>query len=107
MIEQHLFGPGPWPLDYHTAGAVHQQQIDWGLIKHFEFGFRPTLLGFELDVWDWDMFVGLHEPEGIPELLAYGGYITEQEADSMMSRHWDDGEKLEDSCLRSAPFVSS
>jgi hypothetical protein len=96
MVEQHLFGPGPWPMDKHTNEVVHQRLLDWGLIKHAEFGFRPTLLGFELDVCDWTMFVGHHEPSEIPEHFSYGGYITEREADAIMSRYWDDDEKLED-----------
>ena len=105
MIEERLFGAKPWPID--NNGAVHQQLLDWGLIKMQGDYIHKTELGVELDVGAWALFVGQHEAEGIPEILAYGGSITKQEADDLMSRHWDDGE-LEDLLPpSSAPPVSA
>jgi hypothetical protein len=95
MIEEHLFGPKPWPIDNNHA--VGQRLVDWGLIEmRGDRICRTTKLGLELNVDAWTMFTGHHEPAEIPHYLSDRGLITEQEADDIMSRHWDDGERLED-----------
>jgi hypothetical protein len=95
MLEERLFGPKPWPIDDNHA--VHQQLVDWGLIKMQGDNIHYTRLGLELDVRAWTMFVGHHEPSEIPHHLSDRGLITEQEADDIIFNRWEDGdEKLED-----------
>ena len=90
-----LFGPKQWPIK--DSYAVHQQLLDWGLIKTGEFGFQTSELGMELGVEEWTDFVGHHELSEIPHRLAEVGLLTQEQADDIIFNRWEDGgEKLED-----------
>ena len=96
MTEERLFGDKPWPIDNNAA--VHQQMLDWGLVKKIDDtgSYTTTALGRELSVDYWTAFMGHHELSEIPDILAEMRMITRDEADHIIFDRWErDGEKVE------------
>ena len=82
MVVDRLFGPQPWLADPKILGTIKHKLIEMGLLEALclESGWcRPTLLGNELDIDLFEVFLGTWSKREVPGILQQYGFISRSE----------------------------
>jgi hypothetical protein len=89
MVVTRLFGRQPWLADRETSSAVNRKLIQMGLVELVcvePETWGTSLLGKELDVELFLVFMGLFDASHIPIILELYGLIDESESDVICAR---------------------
>ena len=82
MVVDRLFGPQPWLADPKILGTIKHKLIEMGLeeVVCLESATtRPTLLGNELDIDLFEVFLGTWSKREVPGILQQYGFISRSE----------------------------
>jgi hypothetical protein len=99
LVEERLFGNGPWIGDRAANQAIHDKLVAWGLqtMDPVTQNISTTELGRELQVDLMTAFMGHHYAYEVPGYLQSFGLITPAEADELIYvRFEQNGERPED-----------
>ena len=81
MIDQQLFGEGPWPGDRRVCQRLNERLAEMGLLEWMEGsieGIMPTALGLEFDLELIFVWLGNISETDMIMILADRGLIDER-----------------------------